>query len=179
MQSGRRLALLVALAGLVVPAVQAGEPWYMELEEGRAAATSQGKDLLIDFGGSDWCVPCKWLKERILSKAEFIERAGGTFVLVDIDLPVRSPIPPDRKRRYEELQERYGIASVPTVVLAMADGRPYVRTTYRDAFQTPEAYWNYLAPLHERGRRLRAAQPARSAQGRIAGRRVGHRTLGD
>jgi thiol-disulfide isomerase/thioredoxin len=166
MVSGRRLALLVAWAGLVAPSVQAGEPWYLEFEEGRAAAKAQGKDLLIDFGGSDWCLPCKWLKERILSKAEFIERAGGTFVLVDIDLPVRSPIPPDRKRRYEELQERYGIASVPTIVLAMADGRPYARATYRDAFQTPEAYWNYLAPLLERGRRLRAAlDRARALQG--------------
>jgi thiol-disulfide isomerase/thioredoxin len=157
MKSGLRSALLVALAGLVAPAVLAGEPWYLEFEEGRAVAKAQGKDLLIDFGGSDWCAPCKWLKERILSKAEFIERATGTFVLVDIDLPVRSPIPADRKRRYEELQERYGIASVPTVVLAMADGRPYARTTYRDAFQTPEAYWNYLSPLRERGRRLHAA----------------------
>ena len=154
-----RSALLVALAGLVAPSVRAGERWYLEFEEGRAAAKAQGKDLLIDFGGSDWCVPCKWLKERVLSKAEFIERAGGTFVLVDIDLPLtdRIPIAADRKRRYEELQERYGIASFPTVVLATADGRPYARTTYRDAFQTPETYWNYLAPLRERGRRLRAA----------------------
>ncbi len=157
MKSGRRLVLLVALAGSFFPSVQAGEPRCLEFEEGRAAAKAQGKDLLIDFGGSDWCAPCKWLKERILSRAEFIERAGDTFVLVDIDLPARSLIPPDRKRRYEELQERYGIASVPTVVLALADGRPYARTTYRDAFQTPEAYWNYLAPLRERGRRLRAA----------------------
>ena len=31
-------------------------------------------------------------------------------MLVDIDLPVRTPIAADRKRRYEELQERYGIA---------------------------------------------------------------------
>jgi thiol-disulfide isomerase/thioredoxin len=157
MESGRRLVLLVAFAGLVAPSVQAGEPWYLEFDEGRAAAKAQGKDLLIDFGGSDWCVPCKWLKERILSKPEFIERAAGTFTLIDIDLPLRGPIPPDRKRRYEDLQERYGIASVPTVVLAMADGRPYARTTYRDAFQAPEAYWNHLAPLLERGRRLRMA----------------------
>ncbi len=157
MESGFRFVLLVALAGSMVPTVPAGEPWHLEFEEGRAAARAQNKDLLIDFGGSDWCGPCKWLKERVLSRAEFIDRAGGTFVLVDIDLPARSPIAPDRKRRYEELQERYAIASVPTVVLAMADGRPYARTTYREAYQTPETYWNYLAPLRERGRSLRAA----------------------
>jgi thiol-disulfide isomerase/thioredoxin len=159
MKSALRWAMLVALAGVVAGPVWAGEPWFVEFEEGRAAAKAQGKDLLIDFGGSDWCLPCKWLKQRVLSKADFIERAGGTFVLVDIDLPVtdRVPISTDRKRRYEELQQRYGINSFPTVVLAAADGRPYARTTYREAFQTPEGYWNYLAPLRERGARLRAA----------------------
>ncbi len=159
MRSAVRLVLLVALAGLVTLPVRGGESWYLELEEGRAAAKAQGKELLIDFGGSDWCLPCKRLKERVLSKAEFIERASGQFVLVDIDLlrSGRVPFPADRKRRYEELQERYGIASFPTVVLAAADGRPYARTTYREAFQTPETYWKYLAPLRERGPRLRAA----------------------
>ncbi len=152
-----RFAVLIALAGIAKPPVRAGESWYLEFEEGRAAAKAQGKDLLIDFGGSDWCMACEWIKDRVFSQAEFIERAGDAFVLVDIDLPVRSPIPADRKRRYEELQERYGIASFPSVVLATSDGRPYARTTYRDAFQTPETYWHYLAPLRERGRRLRAA----------------------
>jgi thiol-disulfide isomerase/thioredoxin len=162
-----RLVLLVALAGPAALPVRAGESWYVEFEEGQAAAKAQGKDLLIDFGGSDWCKGCKWLKERILSKPEFIKRASREFVLVDIDLVLRGPIPADRKQRYEALQERYGIASLPTVVLATADGRPYARTTYREAFQTPETYWNYLAPMHERGRRLRAVlDRAKAFEGR-------------
>ncbi len=159
MKSALGRVLLVVFAASVAPPVRAGGPWYLEFEEGCAAAKAQGKDLLIDFGGSDWCLPCRWLKDRVLSKAEFIERARGTYVLVDIDTPVtdRVSIPADRKKRYEELQKRYGINSFPTVVLASADGRPYARTTYREAFQTPESYWNYLAPLRERGRRLREA----------------------
>ncbi len=162
-----RHVLLVALAASVALPVRAGESWYVEFEEGRAAAQAQGKDLLIDFGGSDWCTGCQWLKERILSKPEFIKRASREFVLVDIDLVLRSPIPADRKQRYEALQERYGIASLPTVVLATADGRPYARTTYREAFQTPETYWHYLSPMRERGRRLRAAlERAKALEGR-------------
>ena len=99
MRSAVRLVLLVAIAGLATLPVRGGESWYLEFEEGRAAAKAQGKDLLIDFGGSDWCLPCKRLKDRVLSKAEFIERASGQFVLVDIDLPHKSrPIPADRKR---------------------------------------------------------------------------------
>jgi thiol-disulfide isomerase/thioredoxin len=154
MRSVMRTAALILL-GMVAPSLRAGEAWHIEFEEGRSAAKAQDKDLLIDFGGSDWCLPCRWLKERVLSKPEFIARAGGDFVLVDIDLPYRSPIPADRKQRYQELQRRYGINSFPTVVLALPDGRPYARTTYREASQTPDAYWRHLEPLHERGGRLK------------------------
>jgi thiol:disulfide interchange protein len=102
--------MILALAVLAAPAVRGGDAWYVEYEEGRAAAVAQGKDMLIDFGGSDWCLPCRWLKERVFSKPEFIERAGRAFVLVDIDRLLRedAKIPADRKDRYEKLQERMG-----------------------------------------------------------------------
>ncbi len=159
MQLALRSAMVLALAVPGAREVRAGEAWYLEFEAGRAAAEARGKDLLIDFGGSDWCLPCRWLKQRVLSRPEFVERAGREFVLVDIDLPMtsRTPIPSDRKERYQKLQQRYGITTVPTVVLALPDGRPYTRTTYREALRTPESYWEHLASLRERGRRLRDA----------------------
>jgi protein disulfide-isomerase len=156
MKSAIATAVLIALA-LNTATIRAGEEWFLEFEEGQAAAKAQGKDLLIDFGGSDWCLACQRLKERVLSKPEFIVRASADFVLVDIDLPVRTPIAADRKQRYEQLQKRYGIQSFPSLVLALPEGRPYARTTYREALQTPEAYWKHLKPLRERGQRLRAA----------------------
>ena len=163
------LGMILTLAVLAAPAVRGGDAWYVEFEEGRAAAIAQGKDMLIDFGGSDWCLPCRWLKERVFSKPEFIERAGRAFVLVDIDRLLRedAKIPADRKDRYEKLQERYGIATFPSVLLTTPDGRPYARTTYREKTETPELYWKHLVPLHERGRRLQAALARATAlQGR-------------
>jgi thiol-disulfide isomerase/thioredoxin len=150
-------ALLLVLAMLSAPVARGDVGWLLEFEEGRAAAIHEGKDLLIDFGGSDWCAPCAWLKERVLSRPEFIGLASGRFVLVDIDLPFRSPIAADRKKRYEDLQERFGIRSFPSLVLATSDGRAYARATYRERFQAPEEYWKHLAPLVERGARLREA----------------------
>jgi thioredoxin-related protein len=170
MKSVFRSGMLVALAVLCASAVRGEEAWYLEFEAGRAAAEARGKDLLIDFGGSDWCLPCKLLKERVFSKQEFIGRAVREFVLVDIDLPLTKrgiPIPADRKLRYQKLQERYGITTFPTVVLATSDGRPYSRTTYREALETPDLYWKHLVPLRERGRRLREAfAQAKTVRGR-------------
>src|SRR6516162_3823532 len=100
------LAAALAAACLPAPAARAEGPWFEEFDEALAAAKRDGKDLLIDFGGSDWCAPCKWLKSRILTKPEFIRKAQGQFVLLDIDILQRTPLPGDRKKRYEELQKR-------------------------------------------------------------------------
>jgi thiol-disulfide isomerase/thioredoxin len=151
------LAAFVAISGWVGSSARAGDPWYQEFEEGQAAARREGKDLLIDFGGSDWCEPCQLLKMRIFSRPEFIVRAREAFVLVDIDLPLRTPIAADRKDRYERLQERYAIESFPSVILATADGRPYAQTTYLTKINDPASYWDYLQTLRRRGERLKAA----------------------
>jgi thiol-disulfide isomerase/thioredoxin len=149
-------AALLVSAGLPIIARAEG-PWFAEYEEAQAIARREGKDLLIDFGGSDWCAPCERLKTRILSRSEFTERAAKHFVLVDIDDLARKPMPAGRKERYHKLQERYGIEAFPTVVLATADGRPYARTTYHPSITSPEAYWEHLQPLRQRGTVLRAA----------------------
>src|SRR5262245_11383599 len=151
------LATALLVGGWLPASARAEDPWFAEFEEAQAAARRQGKDLLIDFGGSDWCAPCQWLKTRILSRPEFGERAAKHFVLVDIDDLARKPMPAGRKERYRTLQGRYGIEAFPTVVLATADGRPYARTTYHPAITTPGAYWEHLRPLRRRGSVRRAA----------------------
>src|SRR3954452_7315504 len=132
------LAAIVAVLIWVGPLARAGDPWYREFEEGQAAARREGKDLLIDFGGSDWCEPCQLLKMRVFSRPEFIAHAREAFILVDIDLPLRTPIAADRRQRYERLQERYAIESFPSVIRATADGRPYAQTTYLTRINNPE-----------------------------------------
>jgi len=47
----------VTLGGLALlssPAT-ADELWYDDFDAAAAAAKDQGKDLLVDFTGSDWC----------------------------------------------------------------------------------------------------------------------------
>jgi thiol-disulfide isomerase/thioredoxin len=153
----RLLATALMLSAWPPAAARAEEPWFAEYEPAQAVAQRDGKDLLVDFGGSDWCAPCQWLKTRILSRPEFGERAAKHFVLLDIDDLARKPMPAGRKERYRKLQERYGIEAFPTVILATADGRPYARTTYHPSITTPTAYWEHLQPLRQRGTVLRAA----------------------
>jgi thiol-disulfide isomerase/thioredoxin len=151
------LAAALLVNGWLPASARPEGPWFAEYEEAQAVAQRDGKDLLIDFGGSDWCAPCQWLKARILSRPEFSERAAKHFVLVDIDDLARKPMPAGRKGRYQKLQERYGIEAFPSVILATADGRPYARTTYHPSITDAGAYWEHLQPLRQRGTALRAA----------------------
>jgi thioredoxin-related protein len=148
----------IALMGFFACATDpnlAAEDWFVEFEPAQAAAKAQGKDLLIDFGGSDWCIPCGLLKERILSKPEFIELATRQFILVDIDNLLQSEMPAGRKERYQALQKAFRVETFPSVVLATPEGKPYAWATYLSSINEPNEYWNYLAPLRERGVALR------------------------
>jgi len=152
-----RLTTLVLV--FTASAFASGDGWFQEFDAAQAVARRDGRDLLIDFGGSDWCGPCKMLKERIASKPEFIAEAGKHFVLVDIDDLRRkeSKMPEGRKERYRALQQRYGIETFPSVVLTTPDGLPYARTTYIPEINEPKAYWAHLEPLRQRGAMLAAA----------------------
>ena len=47
-------ALAATLVVLVSPAAFAGEGWIEDFDEAAALAKKEGKDLLVDFTGSDW-----------------------------------------------------------------------------------------------------------------------------
>ena len=142
--------------------------WYAEMPPALAEAKRTGLDLLIDFGGSDWCAPCKWLKENILTKPEFNERAAKHFVRVDIDTLARG-LSPERKARYVALQKQYRVGTFPSVFLATPEGEPYAWTTYIPVVESidiravmagvkqdkPEAFWRQIEPLIARGRTFR------------------------
>jgi thiol-disulfide isomerase/thioredoxin len=142
--------------------------WYAEMPPALAEAKRTGKDMLIDFGGSDWCVACSLLKEHVLTKPAFIERASKQFVLVDIDTLARG-LSPARKARYVALQKKYKVGTFPSVFLATPEGEPYAWTTYippRDDLSpaeiealkeadTPEHFWAQLEPLIAAGKAFR------------------------
>ena len=112
--------------------------WYAEMPPALAEAKRTGKDMIIDFGGSDWCEGCKLLKENILDKPEFNKRASRQFVLVDIDTLARG-LSPARKARYVALQKQYKVGTFPSVFLTTPDGEPYAWTTARTQALLPAA----------------------------------------
>ena len=120
--------------------------WTQDFEAAKKQAADQGKDLLIDFTGSDWCGWCIKLDNEVFAKQEFIDEAPKHFVLVKLDFPSdKSLITEEVKAQNEKLQKEYPVQGFPTIFLATADGKAYAQTGYRDG--GPVSYNEHLAEL--------------------------------
>jgi uncharacterized protein YyaL (SSP411 family) len=121
-----------------------------DFEAAKVRAVEEGKDLLVDFTGSDWCYWCKKLDGEVFSKPGFIDEAGRDFVFVKIDFPSNPAAQPRPVRmQNQRLSQMYGVEGYPTVILMRADGRPYARTGYLEG--GADAYLAHLKEL--RGQR--------------------------
>ncbi len=155
----RRHAAAVLTAGVALAtassALAVDENWILDdLAKAKQVAAEQGKDLLIDFTGSDWCIWCIRLDQEVFAKSEFKAEAPKNFVLVALDFPNQKEQTEAVKKANREAQEKYRIEGFPTVILADAKGEAWARTGYR-----PDGAGPYLKHLAE----LRAGREKRDA----------------
>ncbi|HKX45793.1 MAG TPA: thioredoxin family protein, partial [Planctomycetota bacterium] len=126
------------------PAPPADGPWIADFDQAVAVAKQQGKDLFVDFTGSDWCGWCKRLDAEVFSHAAFLDAAQEDYVLVKLDFPhdeaVKALVP--NPERNAELRDQYGVRGYPTVLLLTAEGDVFAQTGYREG--GPELYVEHL-----------------------------------
>ena len=148
-------ALLPAVAALslATPAFAEGATWFADYDAAAKEASKTGKDLLVDFTGSDWCVWCKRLHAEVFEFEAFQKGVENDFILVALDFPnsdeAKAQVPnPDRNR---ELQEQHAIVGFPTILLMTSEGEVYGRTGYQEG--GPEKYVAHLGELRTNGKR--------------------------
>ncbi len=139
------LALLVGVA-MAQPAL-AGKGWTEDMDKAMAQAAKEGKDLLLDFTGSDWCSWCKRLDKEVFTQEPFASDAPKKFVLVKLDFPRSRKMPEKVKKQNAQWRDRLGVRGYPTIYLTDAKGRPYGKTGYRRG--GPEAYMKHLGELQK------------------------------
>jgi thioredoxin-related protein len=145
--------MIVVLLFLGLQAAAASEPqWETDFEAARAKALSAGKDLLLNFTGTDWCPWCKKLKQEVFDHEVFVHEASKNFVFVELDFPNKKKLPEELVKQNKGLQEKYGVKGYPTVLLTDVKGRVFARTGYR-----PGGAKKYLVHLKE----LRTARDQR------------------
>ena len=117
--------------------------WSTDFGKAQAWAKAEGKHILIDFSGSDWCVWCIKLDKEVFSQKAFTAYAKDNLVLVLADFPR------DKSKQSEKLQKqnaalakKYNVGGFPTVFIMDPEGQLVAKTGYRPG--GPEAYIEYI-----------------------------------
>ena len=157
-------AVAMAWSLLGVSAFAVPEGWTDDFTAAKADAAASGKDLLMDFTGSDWCGWCIRLREEVFDTEAFKAAAPDNFVFVELDFPNSVPQTDKVKAQNAALSQKFGVQGYPTIILADAAGRPYAQTVYQAG--GAEAYLAHLDGLQAiRVARDEAFAAAESAEG--------------
>lgn len=87
-------------------------------DEAFTLAQSSGREVLLIFSGSDWCIPCIEFNKTILMDSTFRHFAQDRLVLLEADFPQRKKIPALLKTQYEQLAAQFNPnGAFPQIVL--------------------------------------------------------------
>ncbi len=101
-------AMLLGLSG----SVSAQDvKWRTDFAAARKEATETGRALLLDFG-TESCFWCKKLDATTFRDPKVVKLLNEQFIPVKIDA-----------QKYQQLTDKLGIESFPTLVLATAEGK--------------------------------------------------------
>ena len=106
----------------------AEEGWLVSFEKAKEQAAKEGKPILMEFTGSDWCPPCKALHKNVLVKDVFKKEMPKHFILLKLDNPKdKSKQTEDEKEQYKKLSKEYKVSGVPSIFLVDAGGKPFFK----------------------------------------------------
>ena len=124
----------------------AGEGWLTNIEKAKEVAKKEGKTVLVEFTGSDWCPPCIALKENVFNSDEFKAYAKKNLVLVELDFPRdKSKLTKEQSAYNRKQASAFKIRGYPTVILMDAEGKEL----YKKAGFGRSSVKQYIASLNK------------------------------
>ncbi len=132
------MRLLSALFLSLVLCQASSEHWLIDFEQAKQEAKEQGKFILADFTGTDWCHFCILLNKEVFSKEEFVKEASKKFIFLEVDFPKdKSKLSAETQAQNAQLKQLYKPQGYPTVILMNAEGRPFNMTGYNEGGVPP------------------------------------------
>lgn len=119
------LFIVLLCVGCALSAQEASDlNWMTDFDKAKKISKKEKKPILIYFTGSDWCSPCKMLKEDFFNTEEFKAKAED-LVLVEADFPRRVDIISKEQRIANNvLARKYNKkASYPAIIAVDHNGK--------------------------------------------------------
>lgn len=131
---------------LITTALGYSQNWKTNFEEAKSQATTENKNILLVFSGSDWCGPCIKLDKNIWQSDAFKKESAKKWVLVRADFPKKkaNQLAADITLSNNKLAEKYNKeGNFPLVVLLDNTGKVIGKTGFANV--EPE---DYIAIIH-------------------------------
>ena len=101
-----KILVFVFAALIIMPCAIASDSTILQKAE--ALASSQHKYILLNFSGSDWCIPCIKMKKTIFETEKFKQYSAGHLVWMNADFPrSKKNLRKDDIKQNEQLAEQY------------------------------------------------------------------------
>tara|TARA_A100001037_G_C15107637_1_gene617286 strand:+ start:297 stop:1283 length:987 start_codon:yes stop_codon:yes gene_type:complete len=136
--------------------------WLVDFEKAKAQAAKEGKAILMEFTGSDWCPPCIALHKNVLTKDVFKENMPKNFILLKLDNPKdKSKQTPKEIEQYKKLSKEYAVRGVPTIFLVDETGKPFYKKVGFSSSQSAEEWVKEMSTKVEIPKALSEAKTAK------------------
>ena len=116
---------IVVAAVLFITTALTPQPWLNNLNNAEQLAKRDHKFILLNFSGSDWCIPCMKLKADIFNSDAFMKYANDNLVLVNADFPrkKKDQLSPEQQKENDALASKYNPEGrFPFTILLDSDG---------------------------------------------------------
>lgn len=154
------LMITLGLAVALAPAMAL--EWMTDFAAAKAKAAAEGKAVLVDFTGSDWCGWCIRMKKDLFDKPAFEQYVADKFVLLEVDIPNNPKFDKAQLAANQALCEKYQVQGFPTVLVLTPEGE--VAGGFSGYRATVEAAAKELDPALKVVRLLEEARKAEGEQ---------------
>jgi thioredoxin-related protein len=120
--------------------------WVSTIDEAKALAQKENKNIVLVFSGSDWCAPCIKLDKNIWSTDAFKQEATAKWILLKADFPKKkaNALSEEQQKHNASLSEKYNReGNFPLIVVMDSNGKPLGKTGYKNISPA-----EYIALLH-------------------------------
>lgn len=100
--------------------------WETDFSAAQQKAKTEHKLILLNFSGSDWCIPCIRMHKEVFESAVFKNYADSNLVLINADFPrlKKNKLTGEQEDKNDKLADKYNPKGIfPLTILLDADGK--------------------------------------------------------
>ncbi|KAA1246137.1 thioredoxin family protein [Aquimarina sp. RZ0] len=122
-----------------------GDLWIQDFETAKEKAISEKKSILLYFTGSDWCKPCKMLKEDVFDTEKF-KKYENSYIFLKVDVPRNQDLLTEIqfKNNLKLLDEYNKEKSFPLIVVMSSKGKVLDQLSGYSSLRDPQYHYKLL-----------------------------------